>query len=185
MHNKEPNKNTNNEENTSQVTDKVLPEPEDARAIANILKAVGVESFDTRVVAQLVEFVYKYIGEVLELSKTFAQYAQREDIKQDDVKLAISSLLSKSFTQPPSRDVLLQLCRERNAVPLPAVETYVGIQLPPKEFQLTTRNYQLKRKTTTESLASQELSETTGNTSVGESSSQRNQVEFSTMDTSE
>jgi len=128
----------NNEE------EQVVAEPEDAKAVANILKAVGVESFDTRVVAQLVEFVYKYIGEVLELSKTFAEYAQREEIRTDDVKLAISSLLSKSFTQPPSRDILLELCRERNAVPLPPVETYVGIQLPSKEFQLTTRNYQLK-----------------------------------------
>ncbi|GJD07979.1 Transcription initiation factor TFIID subunit 9 [Galdieria sulphuraria] len=176
-------KNFNDEEHNSQLTDEVLPEPEDARVIANILKAVGVESFDTRVVAQLVEFVYKYIGEVLELSKTFAQYAEREDIRQDDVKLAISSLLSKSFTQPPSRDVLLQLCRERNAVPLPVVDTYVGIQLPPKEFQLTTRNYQLKRKTTTESVASQELSEATGNISIGESSLQPNEEESNTMNT--
>lgn len=53
------NNDTNDEEpNDTQVTEEVLPEPEDARVIANILKAVGVESFDTRVVAQLVEFVY-------------------------------------------------------------------------------------------------------------------------------
>jgi histone H3/H4 len=149
----------NNEE------EQVVAEPEDAKAVANILKAVGVESFDTRVVAQLVEFVY---SEVLELSKTFAEYAQREEIRTDDVKLAISSLLSKSFTQPPSRDILLELCRERNAVPLPPVETYVGIQLPSKEFQLTTRNYQLK--TTRENLSMEQ--DTTGNTSLEDSQQQ-------------
>jgi uncharacterized protein YciW len=45
----------NNEE------EQVVAEPEDAKAVANILKAVGVESFDTRVVAQLVEFVYSVL----------------------------------------------------------------------------------------------------------------------------
>jgi len=49
------NNNNNNEE------EQVVAEPEDAKAVANILKAVGVESFDTRVVAQLVEFVYSVL----------------------------------------------------------------------------------------------------------------------------
>eukprot|EP00871_Galdieria_phlegrea_P003720 jgi/Galph1/4349/GphlegSOOS_G3024.1 len=131
--------------------------PEDARVVAAILKAASIDAFDTRVVAQLVEFVYKYIGDVLECARTYAQYGEREEINQEDVKLAVSSLLSKSFTQPPSRDVLLELCRERNQIPLPPIESYVGIQLPPPQFQLTRRNYQLPRKMSEVRIAQESL----------------------------
>mmetsp|Transcript_533 Transcript_533/g.997 ORF Transcript_533/g.997 Transcript_533/m.997 type:complete len:181 (+) Transcript_533:187-729(+) len=118
--------------------------PKDAQVMAAILKAMGVESYEDRVVNQLMELLYRYVCEIIDEARGYCEYAGKKEIGIEDVRLSIQSRISYSFTQPPSREVLLQLGRERNSIPLPPLEDKVGIQLPPEKHQLTSQNYQLK-----------------------------------------
>ncbi|KAJ8902558.1 hypothetical protein NDN08_006960 [Rhodosorus marinus] len=118
--------------------------PKDAQVMAAILKAMGVESYEDRVVNQLMELLYRYVREIIDEARGYCEYAGKKELGIEDVRLSIQSRISYSFTQPPSREVLLQLGRERNSIPLPPLEDKVGIQLPPEKHQLTSQNYQLK-----------------------------------------
>lgn len=115
--------------------------PRDARTIEAILKSMGVEEYDPRVVQQLLEFLYRYVTTILTDSRQFADHADKQQIDVDDIKLAIRSRCNHSFTQPPPRDVTMRLAAERNSIPLPPVSTTAGVALPPKDYQLTAQNY--------------------------------------------
>lgn len=123
--------------------------PRDAQSVAAILKAMGVEEYDERVVHQLLELLHRYVSEVLADALEYARHAAlgasngSGELSLADVKLAIEAKVKVSFTQPPPREVLMQLCREKNAVPLPVVEDKAVVALPPEEFQLTAPNYRV------------------------------------------
>uniref|UniRef100_A0A7S1T9Q4 Transcription initiation factor TFIID subunit 9 n=1 Tax=Compsopogon caeruleus TaxID=31354 RepID=A0A7S1T9Q4_9RHOD len=123
--------------------------PRDAFVLARLLRGMGVESYDDRVIHQLLELVHRYVTNVLDEARTYSDHAGKSEIDLDDVKLAIQSCVRVSFTSPPSREVLLQLARERNAIPLPDIEARgEGIQLPPEKFQLTKQAYRVRVKRT-------------------------------------
>lgn len=115
--------------------------PRDAQTVEAILTAMGVESYDPRVVNQLLELLYRYVSSVLQDSRLYSEHADKPAIDAEDVKLAIRSRCNVAFTQPPSRDVTVRLAAERNAVPLPAVDRKAGVALPDRQFQLTAQNY--------------------------------------------
>lgn len=52
--------------------------------------------------------------------------------------------LERSFTNPPPRDVLLDVARLKNNVPLPFVKPNNGLRLPPDRYCLNVTNYKLK-----------------------------------------
>lgn len=117
--------------------------PRDAQTVEAILKTMGVESYDPRVVNQLLELLYRYVSSVLTDSRMFSEHADKSSIDLDDIKLAIRSRCNFTFTQPPPRDVTMRLVAERNVVPLPPVDQKAGIALPPAEFQLTAPSYEV------------------------------------------
>ena len=93
--------------------------PRDAQTVEAILKTMGVESYDPRVVNQLLELLYRYVSSVLTDSRMFSEHADKTSIDLDDIKLAIRLRCNFTFTQPPPRDVTMRLVAERNVVPIP------------------------------------------------------------------
>lgn len=53
---------------------------------------------------------------------------------------------SLDFTNPPSRQALMQLAAKKNSIPLPLVEDKVGFRLPPERHLLTKQNISLVPK---------------------------------------
>lgn len=137
--------------------------PKDAQVIASILKDMGVTDYEPRVVNQLLEFVYRYITDVLDDAKLYASHAGNNNITREDVKFAIQTKLDHSFTNPPPRDFLVDLARQKNNTSLPTLKTYTGARLPPDRYCLTSANYRLK----TQSKPQRKVSRQGSSTSYG------------------
>ncbi|GAA0146221.1 hypothetical protein Leryth_022604 [Lithospermum erythrorhizon] len=117
--------------------------PRDAKIVKTLLKSMGVEDYEPRVIHQFLEFWYRYVVDVLTDSHVYSEHAGKTVIDSDDVKLAIQSKVNFSFSQPPPREVLLELARNRNKIPLPKSAIGPGIPLPPEQDTLIFPNYQL------------------------------------------
>lgn len=118
--------------------------PKDGQVIVEILKDMGISEWEPKVVTQLLEFVYGYVTNVAEDAKLVSSHAKKKIIDVDDVKLAVQMYNEQNYAAPPSRDVLLDMARSRNAHPLPTPKTSSGLRLPPDRFCLTACNYRLK-----------------------------------------
>lgn len=73
--------------------------------------------------------------------------------------------LERSFTNPPPRDVLLDVARLKNNIPLPFVKPNNGLRLPPDRYCLNVTNYKLKH--TSKKTITKSLSAVTGNNVAG------------------
>lgn len=116
--------------------------PRDAKVVALILKSMGVEHYEPRVVNQLLEFIHRYTTEVLEDAQLYASHAEKSDVDLEDVRLAIQSRVNLSFTNPPPRELLMELAQKRNGMPLPAVAP-TEVRLPQQQHCLVNPNYQV------------------------------------------
>ncbi|KAL4388064.1 hypothetical protein GQ457_09G005160 [Hibiscus cannabinus] len=81
--------------------------PRDAKIVKSLLKSMGVEEYEPRVIHQFLELWYRYVVDVLTDSQAYSEHAGKQTIDCDDVKLAIQSKVSFSFSQPPPREVVL------------------------------------------------------------------------------
>ncbi|KAF5931759.1 hypothetical protein HYC85_027930 [Camellia sinensis] len=117
--------------------------PRDAKIVKTLLKSMGVDEYEPRVVHQFLELWYRYVVDVLTDAQVYSEHAGKAAIDCDDVKLAIQSKVNFSFSQPPPREVLLELARNRNKIPLPKSIAGPGIPLPPEQDTLLSPNYQL------------------------------------------
>lgn len=126
------------------IANQVKHIPKDAQVIMSILKELGVSDYEPRVINQLLEFTYRYVTCILDDAKVFANHARKKVIELDDVKLATQMILDKAFTSPPPRDVLLEIARNRNNIPLPLIKTHCGLRLPPDRYCLSACNYKLR-----------------------------------------
>eukprot|EP01094_Clydonella_sp_ATCC50884_P014933 TRINITY_DN25502_c0_g1_i1.p1 TRINITY_DN25502_c0_g1~~TRINITY_DN25502_c0_g1_i1.p1 ORF type:complete len:235 (-),score=38.34 TRINITY_DN25502_c0_g1_i1:149-853(-) len=115
--------------------------PRDARLVALILKSMGVDNFEPAVVLQLLEFMYRYTTDVLEDAEAYATHANKDAIGMDDIRLAIQSQVNSSFTQPPPRELVMELAQQKNSLPLPSIPNRLGVLLPSEEDCLTSVNY--------------------------------------------
>ncbi|XP_034946920.1 transcription initiation factor TFIID subunit 9 [Chelonus insularis] len=118
--------------------------PKDAQVIMSIMKDMGIVDYEPKVINQLLEFTYRYITCLLDDSKVFANHAKKKLIDLEDVRLAVKMQLEKTFTNPPPRDVLLEVARAKNNIPLPFVKPNNGLRLPPDRYCLNSANYRLK-----------------------------------------
>lgn len=114
--------------------------PKAAQTIESILEAMGVEEYDERVTRQLLEVLYRYVWSVLEDARAYSDHGEKPAIDVDDVKLAIRMRVDTSFSQPPPRDMVMRIAKERNADPLPSVDNYAGVSLPHPDVRLTSQN---------------------------------------------
>ncbi|XP_069068661.1 transcription initiation factor TFIID subunit 9B [Pleurodeles waltl] len=118
--------------------------PKDAQVMAQILKDMGINEYEPRVINQMLEFAYRYVTTILEDAKIYSSHAKKSNVDADDVRLAIQCRTDQSFTSPPPRDFLLDIARQKNQMPLPLIKPYAGPRLPPDRYCLTAPNYRLK-----------------------------------------
>ncbi|CAN0906963.1 Transcription initiation factor TFIID subunit 9 [Linum grandiflorum] len=117
--------------------------PRDAKIVKSLLKSMGVEEYEPRVIHQFLELWYRYAVDVLTDAQVYSEHAGKSTVDTEDVKLAIQSKVNFSFSQPPPREVLLELARNRNKIPLPKSAPGPGTPLPPDQDTLISPNYQL------------------------------------------
>ena len=79
--------------------------PRDAKIVKTLLKSMGVDDYEPRVVHQFLELWYRYVVDVLTDAQVYSEHAGKSAIDCDDVKLAIQSKVNFSFSQPPPREV--------------------------------------------------------------------------------
>lgn len=79
--------------------------------------------------------------------RVYANHSKKKGIDLEDVKLASTMLLDKSFTGPPPREVLLEVAKQKNTQPLPTIKPHSGIRLPPDRHCLLAANYKLRAAT--------------------------------------
>ncbi|PNF14588.1 Transcription initiation factor TFIID subunit 9 [Cryptotermes secundus] len=118
--------------------------PKDAQVIMSIMKDMGIEEYEPRVINQLLEFTYRYITCILDDARVFANHAKKKVIDLEDVKLAVQMTVDRAFTTPPPRDILLEVARTKNNSPLPLIKPHCGLRLPPDRYCLSSCNYRLK-----------------------------------------
>jgi len=118
-------------------------DPKDAQVIKAILSDLGISEYEPRMIAQLMEYVYRYVTDIAEDAKMISTHAKKKLIDVDDVRLAAQVYNEQG--QVPSREVLLEVARSKNANPLPTPKSLTsGLRLPPDRFCLTGCNYRLK-----------------------------------------
>lgn len=83
--------------------------PRDAKIVKSLLRSMGVEEHEPRVVHQFLELWYRYVVDILTDAQVYSEYAGKGTIDSDDTKLAIQSKANSSFSKPPSREVLAPL----------------------------------------------------------------------------
>ena len=76
--------------------------------------------------------------------KVLSAHARKKAVDIDDVKLAVQMHTDHNLTNPPPRDLLLEVAAKRNAIPLPIPKQSGGLRLPPDRYCLTATNYRLK-----------------------------------------
>jgi len=118
--------------------------PKDGQVITAILKDLGITEYEPRVVHQLLEFVYRHVTMILEDAQVYSTYAKKKAIDADDVRLAVQMLSEKTFTSPPPRDLLMEIARHKNNIPLPPIKSHAGPRLPPDRYSLISCNFKFK-----------------------------------------
>lgn len=113
--------------------------PRDARAIAAILKGMQVDKYDSEVVHMLLEILHAHITDLLLSARVVTDHAGKVEIDFRDLQLAAES--HRALYEPPPRDAVLALARERNATVLPPLRwpssAFESIPLPSPEHILT------------------------------------------------
>ncbi|KAJ3231487.1 hypothetical protein HDU81_003713 [Chytriomyces hyalinus] len=117
--------------------------PRNARIVSLIMQAMDVTDYQPAVLPQLMEFVHRYVLDVVADAQLFADHAGRTEIDVDDVRLAVEAKMSHSFTGAPSKEVLASIAEAKNVAPLPVVNEKLGLRLPPERNALTGLNFQI------------------------------------------
>ncbi|KAK4270953.1 hypothetical protein QN277_019717 [Acacia crassicarpa] len=125
------------------MADKDEDLPRDAKIVQSLLKSMGVEDYEPCAIHKFLVLWYRYVVEVLTDAQVCSKHASKTAIDCDDVRLTIQSKVNFSFSQPPPREVLLELAWSCNKMPLPKSLAGPGISLPLDKDTLISPNYQL------------------------------------------
>lgn len=118
--------------------------PREAAAIVGVLRAQGAPAWEPRVVAQLLEFSYRHVADVLDGAQQYAAHRSRDaHITQADVRLAAQSALTHTFTEPLAGEELARIVAPLNAAPLPPLASRPGVVVPAEGALLAT-NFQAR-----------------------------------------
>lgn len=118
--------------------------PRDAKIISVILRSLGIEECEPKVIIQLLEFAYKYSTDVLEDALLFAEHANRTQINTADVKLALQTKVGKHFVPPPPRQYLGDIAASVNSKPLTVPDGENFLKVP--SSALLSLDYEVLRK---------------------------------------
>ena len=115
--------------------------PLDAEAMRTLLRSMGVDKYEPRVLHQLLEFMQSYTTEIFEDSALYAEHAGRAgQIECEDVWL--SARLKAAAAQQHAPQLMEQMARAVNKKPL-GKPTVPNIQLPNPKLCLVEENWQL------------------------------------------
>ncbi|KAH9412230.1 transcription initiation factor TFIID [Ordospora pajunii] len=117
--------------------------PRDAKVISVILRSLGIEECEPKVIIQLLEFAYKYSTEVLGDALLFSKHANRSQINSSDVKLALQTKVGKYFVPPPPRQYLAEIAAMANSKPLSVPDGETLIKVPPLSSALLSLDYEV------------------------------------------
>ncbi|MFS7930248.1 putative transcription factor Hap3/NF-YB family [Helianthus anomalus] len=115
--------------------------PKDAKTIIALLKSVGIDNYEPRVVRQFLELYYRTAVELITDAQTYSDHAGKARIDQDDVTLAINSKSYFSFTGPPPPEVK-DAAMKVNSKPIP--RPLIGPSLPPAWDTLIASSHLMK-----------------------------------------
>jgi len=116
----------------------------DAQVVDAILREMSVHEYEPRVVHQLMEFTNRYVTSILKEAQILSTYAKKDSIDIDDVQLAVNMQTDETVTSPPPKELLLEVAREKNNQPLPAIKSHNGLRIPFDRYTLIGSNYKLK-----------------------------------------
>lgn len=116
--------------------------PRDAKVVIAILRSMGVERFEPRVLHQLLEFMHRYCADIFRDGADFAEHRGCHGaIESEDVLLAMRLKAAASQTAAP--ELIHWVAYTRNMQKLPE-QTHAGIKLPKAQLCLLNPNYQLE-----------------------------------------
>ncbi|WZN61157.1 subunit 9 of transcription initiation factor TFIID [Chloropicon roscoffensis] len=133
--------------------------PSVARAVSDLLKEMGSEDHEPRVVYQLVEFITTYVHGVLGTAEEYAEHAGRagEEIAWKDIALALGKskgpqmdplgvfdpVIPSGFPTKPNAQLLRAIAQRANSKKLPDITKKVGLSLPQDDSCLTSQNFEV------------------------------------------
>lgn len=120
--------------------------PRDAKIISVILRSLGIEECEPKVIIQLLEFAYKYATDVLEDALLFAEHADRSQINTCDIKLALQTKVGKHFVPPPPRQYLNEIAATVNTKPLSIPDGESLLKVPSSSSALLNLDYEVLKK---------------------------------------
>ncbi|KAI8467849.1 MAG: transcription initiation factor IID, 31kD subunit-domain-containing protein [Monoraphidium minutum] len=120
--------------------------PSDARAVRGVLRSMGAEEAEPRVVAMLLDFVYSYAAGVLQDAEGYAEALGRGPGVVEAPELGYAMRArggGGAFAGPPPQDLLHKIAEEVNALDLPEFPLRHGLRLPPNDQSLVAPNWEL------------------------------------------
>ena len=108
--------------------------------VVNILRSMGVEEYEPRVLHQLLEFMHRYCAEVFQDGADYAEHSGRSQLECEDVQLAVRLKAAASQTNAP--ELISRLARERNKLEL--LPHGLKNAMPPYQKTLLETNFQLE-----------------------------------------
>lgn len=117
--------------------------PQDAVVIRELLDSMGVRDYESTVIHQLMNLMYRYTSDILQDADAYHERAGRPggEIGTDDVLLAIQGRESFSFAGPPPQDMLVELANQINSQQLPEFSDRHGLRLPHEDDCLLAQPY--------------------------------------------
>lgn len=82
--------------------------PREAKLVSLLLSSSGINECEPKVIQQILEFMYRYVTDVLQDCLVYSEHAGKSEVDLEDLRMAIRAQLRHMFVQPPSRDVPIQ-----------------------------------------------------------------------------
>ncbi len=120
--------------------------PRDAKIVSVILRSLGIEECEPKVIVQLLEFAYKYSCDILEDAYLYTRYSERDTINSKDIKLALQMKVGKHFLPAPPRNFLQASAESTNSKPLTLPDTENMLRVPNVGNGLYNPEYILEEK---------------------------------------
>lgn len=119
----------------------------DAKDIIKVLTSMGIQpdQVETSVVVQALEFVHRYMRDILEDAEDYRVHRGTALLEADDIELAVQARFNDTFKENPPRELLFGLAEARNKVPLPTIQPSLNddVLLPHERYCLKAQNYQV------------------------------------------
>ena len=111
--------------------------------ILQLLEKAGIESCEPEVIHKLKIFIKKYVKEIVDKANTVWIHSDktRQDLKPDDIKLAIEIHNENILNKPMPLDLIKAIAKSVNEKPLPEIRKNATLSDRLPEQRLTEPNF--------------------------------------------